>query len=207
MSGITAAAADRRIAETDPWDMRVITAIKNGDTEQFRKIMDRYEGYVKRIVSRHVPPQEIEDIMQDVFIKTYRSLEGYRGKSPFRSWLASIAVRTCCDYWRGAGRVRLDSIPSHGEQQCEWVRSVIYDTSRQQFATYENRMMARDILNRIYDRLPGEDRIVLNLIYMEECSMKEAANLLGWSVTKTKVKAFRARNRLRKLLEPLIREN
>lgn len=81
-------------------DMNIITEIINGNINLYEKLLTKYEKYTFTIVAKHVPYNMIEEVTHEVFIKAYQSLDRFRKKESFKHWLATIAVRTCYDFWR-----------------------------------------------------------------------------------------------------------
>ncbi len=89
---------------------------------------------------------------------------------------------------------------SLSEKQQHWLETVISDQSSQAFYEQEGQQEAKDMLDWALNTLSAEDRLVMELVYLEGLSGKEAAKLLGWSVTNVKVRVFRCRQKLQKLL-------
>ena len=85
---------------TDTEDRDIVQRVLAGEVEAFARLMERYQAYVLAIVNRHTPPDQVEELAQEVFIKAFQSLAGWRQDGHFRAWLSVIAVRTCYDYWR-----------------------------------------------------------------------------------------------------------
>ena len=88
----------------------------------------------------------------------------------------------------------------------EWLKKVISDQSNQAISQENSQKEARELLNWALDRFSPEDRMVVELVYLEGLSVKEAAHLLGWSSANVKIRSFRSRKKLRKLLTGLIPE-
>ena len=182
-------------------DIVLINRIINGDTSAFECIMKRHGEFVLRIVKKHVPKNEIEDVTQNVFLRIYKSLNMYEGKGNFKSWLSSITVRTCYDYWRKAYQSREVPMNSLTEKQQEWLENTISDYSTTE--RYEKGLQkeASEILEWALSRLSAEDRMVMKLVYLEGYSGKEVAALLGWSVPYVKVRSFRIKKKLKTILK------
>ncbi len=190
---------------SSPSDRDIIQRIiDDGDADAFAQILARYKDYVMAIVSRHVPYDHIEEIAHDAFIRGYQSLASFRGKENFKSWLASITVRTCYDFWRERYRSKEVSMSSLTEQHQQWLENAISDESDQAFGEQGARKEARELLDWALERLSAEDRMVLELVYLEGLSVKEAAELLGWTVANVKVRSLRSRRKLHKLLSELM---
>jgi RNA polymerase sigma-70 factor (ECF subfamily) len=185
-------------------DAQVIREILEGDVNAFATLLERYEGYVCRIVTKHVPRDRIEEVAHETFVRAYRSLKTFKAKTPFQHWLSRIAVRCCYDFWRQHYRNRettLGSVPEGG-QRC--IQSLLDDRSAESFAEHARSHEPLRLLRWAMDRLSAEDRVVLTLIHLEEHTVAEAADLLGWSVPSVKTRAFRARRKLRKALSRAI---
>lgn len=186
-------------------DYQVVARVLEGKVHAFETLLDRHSDLVLRIVKRHVPFQDAEEVAQDVFVRIYESLPSFKGKSIFRRWLSSIAVRTCYDYWRKAYRCREVPLTELTERHQEWLEEVISGDSEEARRESDARTEAQDLLNWALAKMSPEDRMVLEMIHLEGLSVKEAADLLGWSIANVKVRAFRARKKMEKLLTGLVR--
>ncbi len=185
---------------TIPDDAEIVRQVVAGDTDAFEFLLKRYEQLISAIVKKHVPEDHIEDTLQDVFMRMYKSLPSWRGSHNFKHWVSAIAVRTCSDFWRDHYRSREFPVSSLTDQHQEWIDTATADISSQSFQERAKQKEAREILDWALDRLGADDRIVLELVYLEGLSVKEAAALLGWSTTNVKVRLFRSRRKLHKLL-------
>ncbi|MDD2604219.1 MAG: sigma-70 family RNA polymerase sigma factor [Desulfobacterales bacterium] len=188
---MTDVTADRRDAD------RVLA----GDVNAFANLLRRYQAQVIGIVRRHVPPDRVEEIAQDVFVRAYRSLGNFREGDRFRQWLSAIAVRTCYDYWRRRYRRREVAVSQLSEAHRAWLERVGAADAEQAWQALGNRAEARQVLDWALAQLSAEDRMVIELVHLEEQSVQEAARLLGWSVANVKVRAFRARRKMHKMIK------
>lgn len=168
--------------------------IAEGDEDAARELVARCQPLVRRLVrahwSRHLGD---DDLLQEVLIKMFAMLPRYevRDGQPFEGWLARLAVRTCRDALRSEAR-RADRVPlSQGAQ--EWLGSLA--SEREPAA--EDALAARELVEALLAELPAQDRLVLTLLDLEQRSTAEIAALTGWSRALVKVRAFRARMRLR----------
>jgi RNA polymerase sigma-70 factor (ECF subfamily) len=139
-------------------------------------------------------------VAHDVFVRAYQGLAGFSGKSAFSQWLAGIAIRTSYDFWRGEYRRREIPISQLEDTHRDYIENTLSDVSEETFDRDERRSEAAEILEWALNRLSAPERIVLELVYLEEYSHKEAAELLGWSVVNVKVRAHRARKKLTRIL-------
>ncbi|QTA90468.1 RNA polymerase sigma factor [Desulfonema magnum] len=185
-------------------DVEIVRRVIEGDVNAYEHLLKKYKDYVFKIVNKHIPYDQVEETAHDVFIRAYQSLPKFKNKGSFKQWLARIAVRTCYDFWRKTYRSRELPMSSLTEKQQHWVEKVISDQSEQSFSENELQKEAREVLDYALDRLSPEDRMVLELIYLKGLSGKEAAELLGWSIANVKIRLFRSRKKLHKLLTGFI---
>ncbi|HAM50212.1 MAG TPA: RNA polymerase sigma factor [Nitrospiraceae bacterium] len=177
--------------EEVPEDRRLIEAVLSGDDEAFAELVRRYKRKVFTIVAWHVwKSDELDDLCQEIFIKVYQNLKKYRGDAPFEHWLSKIAVNACYDALRKQrhqkNNIPLDDVAfSLSDPASEGIQS--------------NR--AGEILKHAMAKLRPEDRLVVTLLNLEERSIREISALTGWSEAKVKVRAFRARKELKRILE------
>jgi RNA polymerase sigma-70 factor (ECF subfamily) len=181
-------------------DIEIVRRVVDGDVNAFELLLNKYQDHVFTIVKKHVPYDLVEEVAHDVFIRAYQSLPTFKNTSKFKHWLSSIAVRTCYDFWRKHYRNREVPVSSLTDQQQHWLESVISVQSSQSFYEEEGNQHAREVLDWALSKLSAEDRMVVELVYLEGFSGKEAAELLGWSVANVKVRSFRCRKKLQKLL-------
>jgi len=182
-------------------DTAIIEHILDGDVNAFNGLLNKYYGHVANVVKNHVPYSNIEEVAQEVFVRAYQSLPTFQNKSTFKHWLSTIAVRTCYDFTRKQYGNREMTMSSLSEQQRDWLETVISGQSHHSFYESEIEKETKEILEWALNTLSPENKIVLELIYFQELSGKEAAELLGWSVPKVKMRSLRARKKLRKLLK------
>jgi RNA polymerase sigma-70 factor (ECF subfamily) len=182
-------------------DDAIIAEVLDGHTNAFESLVMRHEDYVFRLVKSHVPDVDVEDTAQEAFIRIFQSLPTYRGRGGgFRAWLASITVRTCYDYWRRVYRSKETLVSHLSLEQEKWLDSVMAESSIRALAEQGAADQARELLEIGLARLSAEDRMVLELVYLEGYSGREAAALLGWSTANVKVRCFRARRKLETFL-------
>ena len=183
-----------------PQDAEIIRQVIAGDVNAFENLLRKYERFVMAIVKKHIPHEHIEDTAQEVFLKAYQSLPSFKGKSSFPYWLSIIAVRTCYDFWREHYKSKEISMSSLTEQHVMWLEETMSDTSNELFHEKSLQKEAEEILNWALSNLSAADRMVLELVYLEGHSIKDAARLLGLSSVNVKVRLFRSRKKLHALL-------
>jgi len=185
-------------------DTQVVSEILEGNVDAFEVLMDRYQGYVSGIATKHVPRERVREVAHETFVRAFRSLGTFRAKTPFKHWLARIAVRCCYDFWREHYKNRDTPVGAMSENDREWARGLLLDGPRESSARHARNQEALRVLRWAMDRLTAEDRMILTLIHIEEYTLAEAAELLRWSVAKVKIRAYRARRKLRKTLSSTI---
>jgi len=183
-----------------PTDADIIREILDGNVNAFESILTRHRVLVLKIVTKHVPQSEVEETAQDAFVRAYLSLPTFAGKSDFSQWLSSIAVRTCYDYWRKAYRSREIPMSAITDKHQHWLEEVLSAEAEDSRREGSLRSEAKELLEYALAKLSAEDRMVLEMVYLEGLSVKEAAELLGWSTANVKVRSFRSRRKLEKLL-------
>jgi RNA polymerase sigma-70 factor, ECF subfamily len=176
-------------------DAAVIREVLAGNVDAFELLVKRYQGYISGIVTKHVPGDRIQEVAHETFVRAYQSLETFQARKPFKHWLSRIAIRCCYDFWREHYRNRETPISSMPREAQYWIEGLLTDRS---VDSRPQDPEALHVLRWAMDRLSAEDRMVLTLVHLEEHTIAEAAGLLRWSVPKVKIRAYRARKRLRK---------
>jgi len=178
-------------------DQELIAAVLDGDASSFEPLVTRYQPRVFATARRYARRKdEVEDIVQEIFIKAYRKLSTYRAEAPFENWLMRMAVRTCYDFLRKHQRNREHNVTEISSEENDWLENVGEDTTERE----SKRDAAKALVNRLLEGLSPDFRLVITLLEIEEKSVKEIAELTGWSVSLVKVRAHRARNQMRKML-------
>jgi RNA polymerase sigma-70 factor, ECF subfamily len=175
-------------------DLDDIRQARQGDSEAYRRLVERHQNHVAKILWRFSRDRSVhEELVQDVFVEAYMSLNGYRGQAPFGHWLARISTRVGYRYWKEKARQKATE-PFSIE---EW-DGVADDEDRLDKLDPEQ---AAGMLHQIMEQLPPRDRLVLVLRYLEGCDVAETARRTGWTRAMVKVQALRARSKLKRLLE------
>ncbi|MEO5359343.1 MAG: RNA polymerase sigma factor [Nitrospirota bacterium] len=176
----------------------LIGRIIAGDTDEFEVIVRRYSAYVFKIAASYIPQEAVSEAAQEVFVSAFEGLASFNGKSHFKYWLRSITVRTCYDFWRTHYKSRELPVSSLGEVQQGWFQRVINEDSVGLFRDSEMQRDTVEILNWAMAGLAPIERMLITLVYLEGYSVKEAAQMLNLSTINVKVKALRAKAKLRK---------
>jgi RNA polymerase sigma-70 factor, ECF subfamily len=175
-----------------PTDEELVAATLAGDDDAFAEIVTRHKRRVFGTAARFArDDHQLDDIAQNVFVRAFRHLGKFRGEAPFEHWLARITVSACYDFLRKERRIREQvSLDAHD-----------FDTRDTNVDAALAAGGARELLEFAMRRLTAEERLIITLAELEERPMREIAELTGWSETNVKVRAFRARQNLKKILE------
>jgi len=166
--------------------------------------MKKYDEHVMKIVKKYVPYDRIEEIAHDVFVRVYKALPGFNRTGSFKGWLSVVAVRTCYDFWRKQYASREMPVIDLSKKQKNRLEKAAAELSNESHREKRFRREIRELLDQALDKLSAADRMVLELVYLEGCSIKKTAKLLGWSAANVKVRSYRARKKIHKLLGPHI---
>jgi len=169
-------------AASDADEAKLIAACRRGDEEGFADLVRRHQRRVFRLAGRFFRRgDEVEDVSQETFLTAWRKLDTYRGEAPFEHWLTRICLNCC--YARMRQRRPLEA------------------AMPDEVAAPSGDPNARLEVERLMRRLPSTDRFMLLLLHGEGWSVQEIARHLGWSRVAVRVRAPRARLRLRRILE------
>ena len=191
------------IADTDlRTDEELVTAVVGGEVDGFEELIVRYQPRIFGMARKYFRNEsDVEDVVQTIFTKTYQKLGSFKHTAPFEHWFMRLSVNTCYDALRrkakhreqaitdvmfenetdGAWHSRMGSIPDPGDQ--------------------EALDKASELVHTVLGQLSEKARIVLTLQELEGRSIKEIAEITGWSISLVKVQAFRARKEMRAAVE------
>jgi RNA polymerase sigma-70 factor, ECF subfamily len=196
-------APDLADKDTMESDLQVVRQVIAGDVDAFEVLLRRYSRLVFATVARRVPFDEVDSVAQDTFVSAFRSLRLYEPDQPFMRWLLRIARRRCVDYWRQRRRSHEVSLASLSSEQIRQLEDAAATRSQETCQKGHNQENAGELVHRALAGLDPEDRLLVECIYFEELPLKEVAATLDWSLAKVKVRAFRARRKLREYIEKL----
>jgi len=187
----TACQVEPEIPESE-WVARA----RNGDEDAFVHLAQAYRSRVWTTASRFARSRvELEDLTQDLFVKIWKGLDSYRSDAPFEHWLMTVTVRGCYDFLRRNRRRRESerlADPHEGREPAS------PDPERDRA-----RREAWETVRLLLDHLGPRDRTVITLLELEERSVRETARLTGWTESNVKVRAHRARKKMRRIHDEL----
>jgi RNA polymerase sigma factor (sigma-70 family) len=182
-------------------DLTVIQSVLQGRQSDYAILVSRYQQYVYTLVLRYVQQRELaEELAQDVFVKAYANLASFRGESKFSTWLYTIVHTTCLSHLRKINNTpvlleeeKMINLLDAQQQETPWTR--IEQNSR------------KATLNQAIGQLPETDGQVLTLFYMASQSVEEISNITGMTTTNVKVRLFRARQKLKEIIDSKYKHN
>ena len=188
---------------TDATDKELIAEVLEGNPESFEPLVVKYQPRVFAIARRYARREdEVEDIVQTVFIKAYSKLSSYRGDAPFEHWLMRTATFTCYDFLRKHQRNREWNATDLSDEENDWLENVGEDTTEKE----ANQSAAKALVDRLLESLKPDDRMIITMLDLEQKSVKEIAKLTDFTESNVKVRAHRARDKMKKLLTQLTPE-
>lgn len=171
--------------------------VRAGDMTAAHSLIEHLHPLVRRWVRNHLPRRESEeDLMQEVFLKLLQKLDSYQPRAgvPFEHWVSRLTVRTCLDALR-AEKARPEwRMADLSDGETEWLD---YMLQRQTETPQTPDREAKAIVTRLLSQLSPPDRLVLTLLDLEERSTQEIAQMTGWTRPMVKMRAMRARHKLR----------
>jgi RNA polymerase sigma-70 factor (ECF subfamily) len=187
-------------------DLELARLAHGGDEPAFAEIVRRHSPRVFRVAGRFFRQRErAEEAAQEVFLKAFTQLDSFEGRGSFEGWLTRIATNTCLNLVRAAGRRPELTVSDLTDDEGTWLENHLSGAAAARHEAAERSLVAADLAGRVLDTMSADDRLVLTLVDGEEVPVKEVAEMTGWSESKVKVQAFRARRRMRAAVEKLLK--
>lgn len=170
-------------------EMEHIRAVLNGATDRYAYFLHEYSGQVFVLISKIVSDREVaEELTQDVFLKAFNKLSSFNGNSKFSSWLYRIAYNSAISFVRKKKIV----FPSFDEAI---INSVPDDAVDALLDKVEDEVLLSKLESAI-EKLGTEEKAIITLFYIDDKPLTEVAEIMGLSLTNTKVKLHRIRKKL-----------
>jgi RNA polymerase sigma-70 factor (ECF subfamily) len=185
-------------------DRQLVERAQRGDKRAFELLVEKYQRKLGRLLSRFIrDPSEVEDVMQEAFIKAYRALPAFRGDSAFYTWLYRIGINTAKNYLAALRRraptsTEIDAEEAEGYDDGERLRDL---------NTPENMLLSKEVadaVNASMEELPQELRTAIQLREMEGMSYEDIARIMNCPIGTVRSRIFRAREAIAERLRPLI---
>jgi RNA polymerase sigma-70 factor (ECF subfamily) len=184
-----------------------LSRVRRGDLAAANSLILHLAPLVQRLVRNHLPRRESEeDLMQDVFLKLLQKLDSYQERAgiPFEHWVSRLTVRTCLDALR-AEKARPEwRFTDLNAGEAEWLDFLMKGQST---APTSHALEAKAVVTRLLAQLSPPDRLVLTLLDLEERSTQEIAQITGWTRPMVKMRAMRARHKLRQIARERMKED
>ena len=181
-------------------EQSLVREILAGNRQVCEDFILRYKSSVLKVINGKVPAEMVEELFHTTFICALKSLPIYDFRKPLKNWLSRIATCRCYDYWRAENRKKKEIPASSLAEYHEWANQLTADFSSMSELEEASLARARGLTTWAFNQLSAEDRMVVTMIHLEGYSTEEAAELLGWNAVTVRVRAFRSRKKLRKLL-------
>lgn len=187
-----------------PVDQVLVERVRNGDRDAFNLLVRKYQHRVSNLVSRYVyDSAEVEDVSQEVFIKAYRAIKGFRGDSAFYTWLYRIAVNTAKNHLVAQGRRPPNTDVDAGDAE-----QIEAGQKMREIGTPESNTLSKELaecVSRAVAELPEDLRIAITLRELEGLSYEEIATVMDCPIGTVRSRIFRAREAIDKEMGPLLR--
>lgn len=175
-------------------DQNQINQVLEGNTNAFGVLVDQYKDLVFTLALRMLKNrEEAEEVSQDTFIKIFKSLKKFKGDSKFSTWIYKVTYNTCLDRLKKNKRQQqVDSIDEFTEKHVYTIDNAL-----------ENMVEAERLqaIQECISLLPSEDGFLVTLYYFEEQSLTEISQIIGITANHVKVKLFRSRQKLARILK------
>ena len=181
-------------------EAEIVRRVLAGDVNAFARLVDAHGPQIMGIACRHVPPDKAAEVAHETFVRACEKLGTYRSESPFAHWLVRIALRRCADFWRARARSRETAFSALGPGTHEWIENLPSEGDLQGLEAHAERSEAGVLLEWAMAQLCSDDRQVLTMTHMDGQALAEVAEIMGWSLSKVKVRSHRARRKLRDVL-------
>ena len=183
-------------------DQELVEKAQQGDKKAFNLLVVRYQNRVAGLLTRYVSRDDIPDIVQESFIKSYRSLASFRGESAFYTWLYRIAVNTAKNHLTALGRR-----PPKEDILAEDAESYDAGTQLREADTPENLVLSNELKRVVFEtieNLPEELKMAITLREIEGLSYEEIAEVMSCPVGTVRSRIFRAREAIDAKIQPLM---
>lgn len=185
-------------------EIQLVGLCLDGDEAAFAEIVRRFSPRVFRVCGRFFKRFSLaEEAAQETFLRAYTQLGNFEGRGSLEGWITRIASTTCINILRSQKRQSELLLSELTHQEATWLEEFVISRGGRKVSSDEERLIASDLIEKIFAMLPSDDVMVLLMTEVHGSSLKETAELTGWTEAKVKIKAFRARKRMREALENL----
>ncbi len=196
---------DKETSQED--DRKLVERVKAGDETAFEQLVRKYQQNVFSLVHHNLGYRgDVEDVAQKIFVKIYLSLPKFDNRRPFFPWLYRIAVNQCYDELRRIKRHKVHTFTELSLEDSESIEKLVAQNDPGP-APSGDRTQLTALLMKLMDKLPAQQRMAIILRDLEDIPYEKLSQMMDCSEQAVRLKVFRGRNRLRKLIEKAIRRN
>jgi RNA polymerase sigma-70 factor (ECF subfamily) len=182
-----------------------VRSVQQGDEAAARALFNHLFPLVIKVVRAHLPRRTSEeDLVQAVFMKLFAKLDQFSGRVPLEHWVSRIAVNTCLNQI-STERVRPELRWADLSETEERVLQSLASTKDDLEPSHN--LASKELVDKLLERLRPADRLVITLMHLEGRTVEEVRQVTGWNASLIKVRAFRARRKMKKHLETLLEGN
>lgn len=170
-------------------EKELILALKKKDEKAFEYLIDNYGGIVYKILSDYsLSKEDKEDLFSEIFVKIYMKISDFRGESKLSVWIYKIAINRLRNYLRDNFKIKFTDFDEN------------YPDSSKTYEEKYNTESKRRFIEKFIDKLPINQKLVLNLYYFDSCTYKEISEITGISLANVKTYLHRAKKKLAEML-------
>lgn len=182
-------------------DRDLVTRCQSGDAAAFEELVRKYQQTVFNLAYHYIGYRdEVEDVAQKIFVKVYFSLPKFDLERPFFPWLYRIAINQCYDELRRIRRRKIHTFSELSLEETSSIENLINQSGPVPLAG-EDRTELRALLQKVLNQLPDQQKMAIVLRDLESIPYSEIAEILKCSEQAARLKVFRARSRVKSLLE------
>ena len=185
-------------------DLAIVKRVQAGDDAAFNLLVRKYQHKVVNLVARYVYDSgDVEDVAQEVFVKAYRAIGGFRGDSAFYTWLYRIAINTAKNHLVAQSRR-----PPQTDVDAQDAELIEAGRNLREMETPESSLLSQELAQRVTSavrELPEELRTAITLREMEGLSYEEIATVMDCPIGTVRSRIFRAREAIDQQLAPLLK--
>lgn len=190
--------------DESPIDLgQCLTRVRARDEDAARALVAHLQPLVERLVRAHLPRGDDErDLIQDVFLKVFTRLDQFKGSVPFEHWVSRVVISTCLDKLRSQMRRPVVRWSDLSDEQQQVLENQAPDDAKPETSD----RLAWDVMKQLLESMSPKERLLITLLDLEEKSITEVCEITGWNSGVVRIRAFRARQKLKSLYRTLTQE-
>lgn len=181
-------------------EQKLIDGLKRGDSRYYDELYREYVEKIGGIARSYLGVDDVEDVIQEVFIKVYKNIKKFRGESSLSTWVYRITVNVCKDML-GKKHRRREILTSFGEEDDDEKNTIREPADELQPSDELMKMLSAEEISKAIDSLSKEDKLLINLREIEGMSYEQISEIMDKPVGTVKSRLHYARERLKGILE------